>query len=199
MADTEYVTLADLRDALKVPDDDTERDNLLGKALRSACRSIDRATGRRFYLDDTATARTYRPDGRTVMTDSGEKLIIDDIGDTAGLLVETGSGGSWSTVTGWETAPDNALVRGRPVEALLLPAGSWGCGTARVRVTARWGWPAVPDDIAQAALTQAMRLYRRKDSPEGVTGSAEWGVVRLSRRDPDVWALLEHFILPGFG
>jgi hypothetical protein len=44
-----------------------------------------------------------------------------------------------------------------------------------------------------------MRLFRRKDSPEGVTGSAEWGVVRLSRRDPDVWVLIEPYILPGFG
>jgi hypothetical protein len=30
-------------------------------------------------------------------------------------------------------------------------------------------------------------------------GSAEWGVVRLSRRDPDVWNLIEPFIRPGFG
>ncbi|MFC8456442.1 hypothetical protein ACFUJ0_06100 [Streptomyces sp. NPDC057242] len=68
-----------------------------------------------------------------------------------------------------------------------------------MRVGTRFGWPAVPDDITEAALIQAARLYRRKDSPEGVTGSAEWGVVRLSRRDPDVWNLIDPYVLPGFG
>jgi hypothetical protein len=67
----------------------------------------------------------------------------------------------------------------------------------RVRVTAKWGWPAVPDTVVQATLIQASRLYRRKDSPEGVLGSAEWGTVRLGRVDPDVYALIQQLILPG--
>lgn len=195
----EYAELGTLREQLNLSDDDTSRDDLLDMALAAASRGIDEATGRRFYLDAAATARTYRPSGRTLCTDDGERLIVDDIGSTSGLVVETGSAGSWTTITDYETAPDNALVRGRPVTALLLPSGTWGSGTARVRITAKWGWPAVPDEITQATLIQAARLYRRKDSPEGVTGSAEWGVVRLSRRDPDVWALIEHYILPGFG
>lgn len=113
--------------------------------------------------------------------------------------METGSGTSWSPVTGYETVPDNALADGRPITALLRVGGIWGYERGRVRVTARFGWPDVPDDIEQAALIQASRLFKRKDSPEGVTGSAEWGVVRLSRRDPDVWNLIEPYILPGFG
>ncbi|MFB7866995.1 head-tail connector protein [Streptomyces sp. NPDC056069] len=195
----EYAELATLREQLNIADDDTSRNDLLDMALAAASRGIDQATGRRFYLDDAATARVYRPSGRTVCGDDGERLIVDDIGSASGLVVETGSAGSWTTLTDYETSPDNALVRGRPVTALLLSSGSWGAGSTRVRVTAKWGWPAVPDEIEQATLIQAARLYRRKDSPEGVTGSAEWGVVRLSRRDPDVWALIEHFIVPGFG
>ncbi|MFD4660833.1 phage gp6-like head-tail connector protein [Kitasatospora sp. NPDC058444] len=196
---TDYATLDALKMALQIDAGDLTRDPLLTMALSAAARGIDSATGRRFWLDPAPTARTYNPTGRTLSTDGGERLVVDDIGDTAGLLVETGTAGAWTAVTGYETGPDNAIVRGRPVTALVSPAGTWGGGTTRVRVTARWGWPAVPDDIVQATLIQAARLYRRKDSPEGVTGSAEWGVVRLSRRDPDVWALIEHFILPGFG
>jgi hypothetical protein len=202
VASTLYVTLDDLKLALKIEDDDTARDTLLTKALNAACRSIDKTCGRRFYLDDAATARTYKLGGRTVRTSDGDLLVTDDIGSEAGLVAETGTtpSGTWTAVTGWETSPDNALARGEAVTGLNLPTGYWGYhGTTRIRVTARWGWPAVPDDIAQAALTQAMRLFRRKDSPEGVTGSAEWGVVRLSRRDPDVWVLIEPYILPGFG
>ncbi|MFE2559893.1 phage gp6-like head-tail connector protein [Streptomyces sp. NPDC059352] len=193
-----YAALADLRAMLNLADDDTSRDNLLATALTAACRGIDRATGRRFYLDETATARLYRPAGRTVSGSYGEHLVVDDIGSAAGLTVETGTAGIWTPVTDYETGPDNALARGRPVTALLTTA-SWGSGPTRVRVTAQWGWPTVPEEIEQASLIQAARLYRRKDSPEGVTGSAEWGVVRLSRRDPDVWALIEHLIVPGFG
>lgn len=198
MAAPLYAGLADLREMLNLADADTSRDNLLTTALTAACRGIDRATGRRFYLDDAATARVYRPAGRTVCGDDGERLVVDDIGSATGLVVETGTAGAWTPVTDYDTSPDNALARDRPVTALLTTA-SWGTGAARVRVTAQWGWPAVPEEIEQAALIQAARLYRRKDSPEGVTGSAEWGVVRLSRRDPDVWALIEHFIVPGFG
>lgn len=196
----EYASLATLKEHLGIEADDVTRDGLLNSALAAASRSIDRATGRRFWLDETAAARRYTPAGRTYTDADGEHLIIDDIGHAA-ILVETGSGASWTTVldTDYETGPDNALAAGRPVTSLLRLASSWGGSVGgRVRVTARWGWPSVPDEIEQATLIQAARLYRRKDSPEGVTGSAEWGVVRLSRRDPDVWMLIEPFILPSF-
>lgn len=199
----EYAQLATLRSQLNLEASDTSRDPLLNKALAAASRSIDRATGRRFWLDPLVVARVYNPRGRLVCDDDGETLIVDDIGSVAGLVVETGpSAGPWTAVTGYETVPDNALLDGRAITGLLRPNSVWAwssVSTTRVRVTARFGWPAVPDEIETATLIQASRLFKRKDSPEGVTGSAEWGVVRLSRRDPDVWNLIEPFILPGFG
>ncbi|MFI8278527.1 phage gp6-like head-tail connector protein [Streptomyces sp. NPDC085929] len=194
----EYADLGTAKLQLGLDDANDTRDVLLQQALTAASRSIDRATGRRFWLDGTVVQRVYRPQGRTVIEDDGTVLIVDDIGDTTGLLVETGSGSSWSAVTHWEAVPDNALALGRPITGLLR-LGGWVYGLNRVRVTAKFGWPAVPDEIVQATLIQANRLFKRKDSPEGVTGSAEWGVVRLSRRDPDVWNLIEPYVLPGFG
>lgn len=196
---TEYATLAELKAQMAIEEDDTSRDALLGRALKAASRGIDRATGRRFWLDETATTRTYRLPGRVACEADGDVLLVDDIGDTTGLLVETGSGSAYSTFTGYETTPDNAIADGQPVMGLLRVSGSWGSSSTRVRVTARFGWPAVPDDVAEACLIQASRLFKRKDSPEGVMGSSEWGVVRLSRRDPDVWNLIEPYLLPGFG
>lgn len=193
----EYAELATLKLALNATD--TTADDLLNKALAAASRSIDATCGRRFYLDTTASTRTYSLEGRVVCDADGERLLVDDIGDEAGLVVETGSGGDYTAVTGFETGPDNAIVRGRPVTSLVRTSGSWGGGATRARVTARWGWPVVPEEIAQATLIQANRLYKRKDSPEGVTGSAEWGIVRLGRKDPDVWNLIEHYFAPGFG
>ncbi|GAA2108714.1 phage gp6-like head-tail connector protein [Streptomyces synnematoformans] len=194
----EYGTLAELKLRLSVETSDTSRDTLLSSALAAASRSIDKTTGRRFWLDPAPVQRTFRVHGRVAREADGDLLLVDDIGDTAGMVVERGGGTTWSAVAGYETAPENALADGLPLTGLRLLYGSWGAGTARVRVTARFGWPEVPDDITEATLIQAARLYRRKDSPEGVMGSAEWGVVRLSRRDPDVWALIEPFVLPGF-
>ena len=51
----------------------------------------------------------------------------------------------------------------------------------------------MPAQVAQATLIQAARLYKRRESPEGVLGNAEWGSIRLSRVDPDVAALLSRF------
>lgn len=195
----EYITLEELKIQLAIEADDATRDMPLNRARASASRSIDKTCGRRFWLDTDPVQRVFNPRGRIVRQDDGDLFLIDDIGSIDGLIVETGSGTSWSAVTGYETQPDNALVDGKPITGLLYPLGTWGIATTRLRVTAQFGWPTVPDAIGEAAMIQATRLYKRKDSPEGIIGSAEWGVRNLSRRDPDVWALIEPYILPGFG
>ncbi|MFI9552643.1 hypothetical protein [Nonomuraea endophytica] len=192
----EYATLADLKEYTKISDN--ARDSVLFTAIAAASRAIDRKTGRRFWLDATTVQRAYNPAGRVVRDERGELLLVDDIGSVSGLVVEVGSGASWSAVTGYETTPDNALLDSHPVTGLLLATGTWGTRPSRVRITARWGWPAVPDEIEQATLLQAARLYKRKDTPEGVAGSADWGLMRVPHLDPDVRALVEPFMLPGF-
>jgi hypothetical protein len=172
---------------------DATRDELLVSALSAASRGIDDYCGRRFYPDLLVSARVFRPRGRLVCEPDGERLLVDDIASTSGLIVEVGSGSSYTAVTDVETAPDNAIARGEAITSLARTW--WGLsGTTRVRVTARWGWPTTPRVVAQATLMQAARLYRRKDSPEGVLGNAEWGTVRVSRIDPDVQALISHLV-----
>lgn len=202
MANELYTDLATVRLALTIKDDDTSRDPLITKAIAAASRSIDNHTGRRFSIDDTATTRTFPAHGRVVRDSEGELLLVDDIADIADMVVETGSGSTWTAVdaAAYETHPFNAAVFAQPVTGLRSFTNGWSwTPQGRVRITARWGWPAVPDVVEQAALIQTMRLFKRKDSPEGVTGNAEWGVVRLSRIDPDVQALIQHLVLPGFG
>ncbi|WP_031516782.1 head-tail connector protein [Streptomyces sp. NRRL F-5123] len=195
---TSYGTLADLKARLNIEPDDTTRDALLTSALGAASRGIERATGRRFWLDEEPVTRTYNPRQRLVREDDGELLRTDDIGAVDGLVVEIGQTGSFAAVTDYEPWPDNALADGEPITGLLRVMNIWAIPIMRIRVTAQFGWPAVPDEVTEAALIQANRLYKRKDSPEGIIGNAEWGVVRLSRRDPDVWNLIEQFVLPGF-
>jgi hypothetical protein len=183
---------------------DASRDELLQAALYAASRGIDARTGRRFYRDATASARVFNPRGRTVPTRDGELLLVDDLATDEDLIVEVGTAGgtTWTQLdaTAYEAGPDNALARLQPLTYLLRINGCWATTpTTRVRITPRsWGWPAEPAEVEQATLIQASRLYKRKDSPEGVLGNAEWGTVRLSRVDPDVEALISHLILPGF-
>lgn len=193
---TLYATLELFKSSLKITEAD--RDELLTQALTAASRWIDRHTGRRpngFTLDSSASTRTF--DARQAVRRADRYLLlVDEIGSLTDLAVETGDGTTWTAYTDYRTEPTNALGASRPITS--LSGIGWWSGSDQVRVTARWGWPSVPDEITQATLVQAGRLYRRKDSPEGVAGAGDFGVVRLARIDPDVRALLDPFVLPGF-
>jgi hypothetical protein len=197
----EYVTLALFKNAITMNGAVVDRDDLLQLALDTAHEDVNEHCGRRFYLDPAVSARTFRLQERVVYCRDGQQLVVDDIGDPAGLIVEVGSGTSWTVQTSLvEATPENAIAQGKAITGLLMAASYWPIDPfTRVRVTAKWGWPVVPNKVRQATLIQAVRLFKRKDSPEGILGSAEWGAVRLSRVDPDVEALLAHFVLPGFG
>lgn len=197
-----YTSLAAIKSALGIGAD-TSRDALLAGVVSAASRYVDRRTGRRFYADRTASARTYRPQGRLVDDRDGQRFLVDDIATTTGLVVEIGASNTYTTVTSYEVGPENALARNEAITWLMFGVQgvtpTWPLVSySRVRITARWGWPAIPDDVEQATLLYAARLFRRKDSPEGVAGSTEWGAVRVSTRDPDVEQLLSPYILPSF-
>lgn len=194
-----YASLIDLKAGLTLTA--TDRDDRLTQVLLSASRAIDRWCGRRFWLDAIPSARVFSARDRVVSTPDGQKLLIDDIGSTVGLAVALGSAGSFtSTVSDFVTGPDNAIARGEPITWLERYYIPWSViATQRIQVTAQWGWPSIPDDIAEATLIQANRIYKRKDSPEGVIGTAEWGVIRVSRIDPDVQAMIQSYQLPGIG
>jgi hypothetical protein len=192
----EYTTLDTVKDALgKTSVDD--RDELITAAIVAGARWIDRRTGRRFYPDADATPRVFRPRGR-LSCDGGDTVLrVDDFATDDGLIVETatGIGGTWTAVSTFEAGPDNADVLGQPWNQ-IRGAGAWIPYAGKVRVTTRWGWAETPDEIVQANTLLACRLYRRKDSPQGVMGNAEWGAIRVSRVDPDVEALVCPFVIP---
>lgn len=194
-----YTSLATVKSTFGITDSD--RDAILVSKISAAARSIDLTCGnRRFYLDPAPRARVINPSRRLVQDEDGWHLRVDDIGDVDGLVVEVGRNGAWTDISSQiEAEPTDALDRLEPVTSLLRIGGSWPTGAGwRARVTTRWGWPAIPANVEEANAIQAFRLFKRKDSPEGVLGSAEWGVVRLSRNDPDVYGLIQNYILPGF-
>lgn len=194
----EYTTLLLLK--AYVGETTTTNDDLLQQCLTTASRSIDSHCRRRFYVDETATARTYRLADRLIPDSYGDLVIVDDIADSTGLVVEVNNGGTWTTVTDYRLEPDNALALGRPVTYIRLPGSMWCLfSDAEIRVTAKWGWPSVPDEVVQATLLQAARLFKRKDSVGGTVGTEEFGFLRITRVDPDVQALLRPFVIQAVG
>jgi hypothetical protein len=186
----EYATLADVKLALRIPTADTTDDTEIQQKLTAASRRIDRDTGRRFWQDSVTSQRVYRPVHY-------ELLTVDDISTATGLIVELGAGSYWTTLDSslWELLPQNAFADGKPAETIVRVAGCWPLwGIQRVRVTAKWGWPAIPDEIKAATILLTARLWRRKDSPEGVAGFGDSGVIRVGRYDPDYDSLIGPYI-----
>lgn len=199
-----YATLDELKERLKVTAvqvgvDGLTDDGTLQDKLVTASRDIDTDCGRPhgFWLDPAPVQRIFNVARRVVPTRDGYKLLIDDIGDLFGLIVELGCGFEWTPLVDYETGPDNALLDGRAIEWLLRPYQPWTASPRqRVRITARWGWPAIPNQIKEACLIRAHRLCRRPDSPEGIAGSSAFGPIRVSRWDPDYTKLISDFVKP---
>jgi len=181
--------------------DNTDND-LLEDLIESASRSIDRIANRRFYLDSVASARLYR-------AYSDIFVYIDDLGTTTDLVVKTDSNGNGSyakTLTlnqDYILDPLTAPSLSRPYTQLTMVSNTetWPIfpGLTQnglrpgVQVTARWGWPSVPDDINMACLILTADLYKRKDAPGGILGLGDLGVVRMSPLGRDVTAMVRAY------
>ena len=181
--------------------DNTDND-LLEDLIESASRSIDRMANRRFYLDATASARLYR-------AYSDIFVYVDDIGTTSSLAVAldiNGNGTYTKTLTlnqDYILDPLTASSLGRPFTQLTMVSNTetWPIfpGLTQnglrpgVQVTAKWGWPSVPDDINMACLILTADLYKRKDAPGGILGLGDLGVVRMSPIGRDVTAMVRAY------
>lgn len=181
--------------------DNTDND-LLEDLIESASRSIDRIANRRFYLDANASARLYR-------AYSDIFVYVDDIGTTSNLVVAldiNGNGTYTKTLTlnqDYILDPLTASSLGRPFTQLTMVSNTetWPIfpGLTQnglrpgVQVTAKWGWPSVPDDINMACLILTADLYKRKDAPGGILGLGDLGVVRMSPIGRDVTAMVRAY------
>lgn len=63
----------------------------------------------------------------------------------------------------------------------------------RVQVVGTWGWPVVPAAVRNASLQLAVELFKLKDAPFGIQGSADFGVIRIARSNPLIAGMLEPY------
>jgi hypothetical protein len=61
-------------------------------------------------------------------------------------------------------------------------------------VTARWGYPKVPEPVRSACGILAGRLYKRADSLLGIAGFGDLGAITLRAVDPDVQRMLAPYV-----
>lgn len=188
----DYVSVADLKRYVRIPSADIEDDAELATAITSASRAIDRSADRQFGQTAAVEDRFYT--GRFDRWASRWVIDIDDVMTETGLVVaaDRSDDGSFSTpIDTFRLHPFNAEVESRPWTKIIVGRSASGqpneCEGA-VRVTAQFGWLAIPVAIVQATLLQASRFFARRNAPFGIAGSPDVGseMRLLNRVDPDV-------------
>lgn len=188
-----YATLAQVKAELNITT--TTHDTTLDIAINGASRQIDGHCGWRFWQDGSVVARefyalNYRccdllfqpesTDGAGISTTTGLIVKIDEDGD--GTFETT-----LAITTDFILKPLNAADR-VPVwpytEVYLADNYRFPClanGRPGVQVTAKFGWPAVPDDVTKACLIQAAQLFKAKDTAFDVADFGQEGPIRVGQ------------------
>jgi len=194
----DYATTEELAAYVSIPDD--ADDVQLAGAIAAASRAIDQATGRQFGQLAVPEARIFPAELDCRV--SRWFVRIDDlmVSPTAVATDPDADGGFTGDVgTGFTLGPVNAASQGRPWDRLdITSASSYypGAPDRYVRVTALWGWSAVPPAISQATLLQAARVFKRRVSPFGIAGPTADSAPTfrlLSRLDPDVEVMVRPY------
>lgn len=194
-----YATLLDVKSVLGIPSTDTNDDALIQRALDATTWKINERTGRPgplgFNRDTAATSRVFT-------ASHPEFLAVDDIADATTISVATGQAGAFTNAINaadYEALPANAATLLRAVDTLRHHWQFWPTWpSVRVQVTAVYGWPAVPAPIIEAQLLWTARLFRRRDSVDGIAGAGDFGPIRVGRMDPDVADMIADYARPGF-
>ncbi|HJR90259.1 MAG TPA: hypothetical protein VJ782_08910 [Aeromicrobium sp.] len=192
-----YATLSKLRKYVGLTDlTDTTDDEKFQDALESASAEINDHCDRRFWADTTATARLFHPAAH------GGVVLVDDFWTDDDLLIETTTDGvTWTAFAlgDVELEPLNGVmhgVPGWPYTRIRAVDGARFFRRARatVRVTAKWGWRAVPAPVHQACLILAAENAKLSEAPFGVGGYGEFGIVK-ARDNPFAARKLQRYQL----
>ena len=190
-----YCTLADVKAALRITD--TIDDALIENSINAASRMIDQYCNRYFYAGTAGEVRYYKAnDGFTCWIDDAQSISSLETSSTDPLIFDT----TWQTGD-YQLQPNNGKANGAyspytyivATDNYLFPV--WA-DIALVKVTGTFGWVSVPDPVKFATIIQASRLFKRLESPLGVAGVSDMGIMRVgSSIDGDVAQLCNPFRL----
>jgi len=191
-------SLSDVRQRLGLAVTDTASDEDLAEFIEAVTTDILGHTGREFVGTNGDVTRTfdvaewgfplYVPGGIRSITTLA--LATSDQPDTAGTYVAT---------TNYYLRPlPHERTTGWPATRVELGVGSYFYpGRSTVQIVGKFGWAAVPPDIAGIATSAVVRRYQaRQSSSTGVdlmVGSADMGFRTLAFLSPDEVRKLEWY------
>ena len=192
-----YASLSQIKAALRIPTGDATDDALLEMAVESASRLIDAYCGRNFLLGGTAT-RYYN-------TDDPYVVQIDDARSISAVRTSSSENGVFDI--SFNMTPRTGDIQAEPINdyvgGLVWPftrlraIGDYVFPVDKentVEVTAVFGFPNIPVTVTQATILQSSRIFARLQSPLGVAGFGDMGIMRVGRSlDPDVSQLIEGY------
>lgn len=191
MPAADYASLEELK--AHIGETRTTNDDVLTIALDAAHGAVERYCGRQFTKDNAATARTFTPR-------STNRVAVSDFWDTTGMIVKT----DWDHDLDYDVTWDaDDWVALRYPDLAEFPYTVVHSTRQRdfpsnirrgVQVTAKWGWPSVPEEVREATILHAAYLYERRKAPSGTLGSDAAGFFEFrGKLDPDARGLLRPY------
>jgi hypothetical protein len=189
-----YCTLLEFKSRFyPIDSDDVLEDRIVESVIMAVSREIDRYCQRRFWKNTAAEIRYFTAAW-------GNLLFCGDVVSITGVATDEAGDRTYSTslaATDYDLEPYNAVLDSLPYDRMrITPTSSHSFLTSQRgnKLTGIFGWPSVPQEVNEASLIQAIRLFKRKDAPFGVMGIGEMGqVVELTKLDPDVRLLLDPY------
>ena len=190
-----YCSLADVKASLRITD--TIDDALIENSINAASRMIDQYCNRYFYSGQPGEVRYFK-------ANDAYNCWIDDCQSITELRTAQSNPITYNQIwasTDFQTIPANTYANGayQPITGLTAVYNyffpTWQESNL-VQVTGTWGWPTVPEPVKFACIIQASRLFKRLESPLGVAGVSDIGIMRVgSNIDGDVAQLINPFRL----
>jgi len=192
-----YMTLAVYKEKAEITD--PVDDDRIEDYIEAASRIIDTICTDRFYVTAANESRYFTATERDYLKlplhiASVNTLKTDEDGDRTYEI-------TWQT-TDYDLMPFNAALDGQPYKWLeTTPNGSYSfpVGIKKgVEISGKFGWSSCPAQISEACWLIAHRLYKRKDTPLGVSANVATGQLQMFvseiKSDPDVMGILVPFI-----
>ena len=199
MAATDLCTLVDVRAWLQKKATETEQDDVIAMLITQASAAIMRHYRREFAAPSGSSSRTFRWDQRSPYLDLAP---FDAEAISAVRLDPASTNYTDLASTDWTAVPvhqPDGVYTGLHLEARTLDTGTRR-GFRLVRVTAEWGFPSIPPDVALACAKQVTRWMRGEVQAFTATANLESdqfpsGPTALA---PDVRALLQPYMRAPF-
>lgn len=200
-----YVGAEEMKDRLGIALTDTSQDYALQTSIAASAGYLNEYCGRHF--NRVTETRTYQPtniwelDVDDIVPGTAITLKVDQDGD--GVFEDTWTQGTdYQLKLGRMSYNVNASGTPRPYRKVqVLQSGKWFPYTwpythlDRVQIATTWGWAAVPWQVAEGNRILAADLFKMKDAPFGIAGSADLGVIRIAA-NPWLVELLRPYVNP---